>query len=90
MYNMAALVRRDLPKVTAPCLVAHATEDDVASLENAHLVARSVSGPVEMLLLEDSYHMITIDRERRVLIDRSADFFSKVAASCAPGALAVA
>jgi len=62
----------------------------VASLENAHLVARSVSGPVEMLLLEDSYHMITIDRERRLLIDRSADFFSKVAASCKPGALAVA
>lgn len=90
MHNMAAVVRGELPKVSAPCLVAHATEDDVASLENAHLVARSVSGPVEMLLLEDSYHMITIDRERRVLIDRSAEFFSKVAASCTPSALAIA
>jgi carboxylesterase len=90
MYDMAAVVRRELPKVTAPCYVAHATEDDVASLENAYLVARSVSGPVEMLLLEDSYHMITIDRERRTLIQGSADFFSKIAASCTPSARAVA
>ncbi|RDS81221.1 alpha/beta fold hydrolase [Dyella monticola] len=90
MYDMAAIVRRELPRVTAPCLIAHATEDDIASLENAHLVARGVSGPVETLLLENSYHMITIDQERRILIDRSADFFSKVAASCTPSALAAA
>lgn len=90
MYEMAAVVRRELPKVTAPCFVAHATEDDVASLENAYLVARSVSGPVEMLLLEDSYHMITVDRERRTLSQRSADFFSNIADSCTPSARAVA
>ena len=90
MRAMAKVVKRELPKVTAPCLVAHATEDDVASVENAYLVARSVSGPVEMLLLEDSYHMITIDRERRTLIHRTAEYFSKVASTCAPGARAIA
>lgn len=90
MYKMAAAVRRDLPKVTAPCLIAHATEDDIASVDNAHLVERSVSGPVEMLLLEDSYHMITIDRERRTLIDRSAEFFGKVADTYEPVARAAA
>jgi len=90
MGTMAAVVKRELPKVTAPCLIAHATEDDVASVENAYLVARSVSGPVEMLLLEDSYHMITIDRERRTLIHRTAEYFSKVASSCAPSARAIA
>ena len=90
MYKMAAVVRRDLPKVTAPCLIAHATEDDIASIENAYLVERSVSGPVETLWLEDSYHMITIDRERRVLIDRSAAFFQQVAATYEPAARAAA
>ena len=90
MYKMAAVVRRDLPKVNAPCLIAHATEDDIASIENAYLVERSVSGPVETLWLEDSYHMITIDRERRVLIDRSAAFFQQVAATYEPAARAAA
>lgn len=90
MYKMASVVRRDLPKVNAPCLIAHATEDDIASIENAYLVERSVSGPVETLWLEDSYHMITIDRERRVLIDRSAAFFQQVAATYEPAARAAA
>jgi carboxylesterase len=78
MYMLAARTRRRLPKITAPCFIAHATEDDVASLRyNANLVAKRVSGPVEMLPLDDSYHMITIDRQRRLLNARMADFFTR-------------
>lgn len=81
MYGLAADVRRRLPQVVAPCLVAHASEDDIASLRNAELVVRNVGAPTELLLLEDSYHMITIDRERRTLIERSAAFFERIAAA---------
>ncbi len=81
MYDLAADVRRQLPQVTAPCLVAHASEDDVASVKNAELVMRSVNAPTELLLLDDSYHMITIDKERRTLIERSAAFFERVVAT---------
>ena len=78
LHTLAVRTRRRLPRVTAPCLVAHATEDDVASLQyNAGLVMRRVSGPVELLPLADSYHMITIDRERRLLIERLAEFFTR-------------
>lgn len=80
LYLLANRVRTDLHRVAAPCLIAHATHDDVASRRNAELVARRISGPAEMLWLEDSYHMITIDRERRRLIAASADFFARVAA----------
>ncbi len=80
MYELAADVRRRLSQVVAPCLVAHASEDDVASVKNAELVMREVSAPVELLLLKDSYHMITIDKERRTLIERSAAFFEAIAA----------
>nr|WP_221437449.1 MULTISPECIES: alpha/beta fold hydrolase [unclassified Rhodanobacter] len=80
MYELAADVRQRLSQVIAPCLVAHASEDDVASVKNAELVMREVSAPVELLLLKDSYHMITIDKERRTLIERSAAFFESIAA----------
>jgi len=80
MYGLAASVRRQLSQVTAPCLIAHASEDDVASLKNAELVMREVSAPTELLLLNDSYHMITIDKERRTLIERSATFFERIVA----------
>ncbi|MDW2980784.1 MAG: alpha/beta fold hydrolase [Rhodanobacter sp.] len=80
MYHLAADVRRRLPQVAAPCLVAHASDDDVASPRNAELVMREVGAPAELLLLDDSYHMITIDKERRTLIERSAAFFDAIAA----------
>ena len=80
MYRLAAIVRRQLPQVIAPCLVAHASDDNVASVKNAALVTREVSAPTELLLLDDSYHMITIDKQRRTLIEHSAAFFDRVVA----------
>ncbi|NUS38905.1 MAG: alpha/beta fold hydrolase [Lysobacter sp.] len=79
LHQLSRHVRGRLAQVTAPCLVAHAVEDDIAHVRNAHLVADRVSAPVEMLLLPDSYHMITLDRERRVVADRLAGFFSGIA-----------
>ena len=87
LYLLSRQVRRNLPRVRSPCFIAHAVEDDVADIRNAHLVASGVSGPVEMLLLEDSYHMITIDRERRLLIDRLGRFFSGIGETIEPLAL---
>jgi carboxylesterase len=84
MVVLSRDVRRRLPDVVAPCFVAHAADDDVASVANADFVARRVRGPIEMLLLADSYHMITVDRERRMLIERSADFFARIARDARP------
>jgi carboxylesterase len=60
-------------------LVAHAEEDDIAHVRNAYLVAERVNAPVELLLLKDSYHMITLDRDRRLLADRLGAFFGRIA-----------
>ena len=79
MNDLSKHVRRRLRAVRAPCLVVHATEDDVSSLANADLVARQVQGPVERLLLENSYHMVTIDSDRRLLTERAIDFARRIA-----------
>lgn len=78
MRALSNWTRRHLHQVTAPCLVMHAREDDVASMGNAELVMSRVGGPKELVVLEDSYHMITIDRERRDVIRRSARFFTEI------------
>ncbi|MBN9476193.1 MAG: alpha/beta hydrolase [Bordetella sp. SCN 67-23] len=80
LIDLSATVRRQLRQVRAPCLVMHAAEDDMASVGNAHLVMERVSGPSKLVLLHDSYHMITVDRERREVIRESAEFFSEIAA----------
>ncbi|RZS78258.1 alpha/beta hydrolase [Pigmentiphaga kullae] len=80
LIDLSATVRRQLRQVRAPCLVMHAAEDDMASVGNAHLVMERVGGPAKLVLLHDSYHMITVDRERREVIRESAEFFSDIAA----------
>lgn len=75
MYALATQVRKQLGDITSPCLVMHATQDDIASLDyNARLVERSVKGPVTTVWLEDSYHMITVDRERRKVASETVAF----------------
>lgn len=79
-YELAWRVKWDLPRVVTPCLTVHAVEDDIASARNARFVASRVAGRVESIWLKDSYHMVTIDRQRQVVVDESARFFK----SCIP------
>jgi carboxylesterase len=79
MYKLSAQVRRRLGDIRSPCLVVHATEDDVASVANARLITDGVRrAPVELVLLEDSYHLVVIDRERRTVIRRTAEFVARL------------
>ena len=78
-YRLSFRVRKQLGSIRTPCLVVHATNDDVASLKNVRTVVRGVSGPVETVLLENSYHMITVDQERDQVVERSTRFFNHIA-----------
>jgi len=80
-YRLSFRVRQQLHNVRTPCLVMHAVDDDVASLRNVRMIVRGVRGPTETVLLENSYHMITVDQERDQVIERSARFFNEVTAT---------
>jgi carboxylesterase len=70
-------VRRRLPDINAPVLLLHAREDDAASPRSAFEVAQRVASPhVRCVLLADSYHMISIDREKHRVLGEMKDFLS--------------
>ncbi|MFK8257682.1 alpha/beta hydrolase [Erwinia sp. AnSW2-5] len=77
MMALSRNVRRALPQVTAPCLVLHAENDDIAHRRNALLVRDNVSGEVALTLLKNSYHMITIDNDRTELIALTLGFIQQ-------------
>lgn len=77
LVHLSRHVREALPKITAPCLILHAENDDIAHCRNGELVRDNVSGPVEMVLLKNSYHMITIDNDRREVAQRSIAFINE-------------
>jgi carboxylesterase len=72
-------VRNRIGRVRAPSIIVHSSDDDVASLRNVRIIERGVRAPVETLLLDESYHMVTVDQERATLIERSAKFFRGIA-----------
>lgn len=69
--------RSRLQQVTAPTLVLHAVEDEVASPRSAEEVIRRVkAGRTRLVLLRDSYHMISLDREKQRVIDEIGGFLA--------------
>jgi carboxylesterase len=80
MIILSGVVRRQLPSVTAPCLLLHAREDDIASVKNSLLVRDNINAPSKLVLFDDSYHLITIDREYKKVIEESVAFFNEIAA----------
>lgn len=84
-YALARRVRGELSAVVAPCLVVHALDDDIASARNAHFAASRLGGPVRTVWLEDSYHMITLDRERHRVAESTVEFIKQAHAGPATG-----
>lgn len=69
--RMMHWVRQDLKAVKAPTLLIHARDDEMATPRSAFDVASGVSSErVNCVLLNDSYHLVAIDKEKaRVLAE---------------------
>jgi carboxylesterase len=81
--RLARQVMKELGAITQPVLILHAREDDYAGLDNAAYLQRELAGPVDLVVLEDSYHMVTVDRQRHVVLDRTLAFISRIAGAVA-------
>jgi carboxylesterase len=75
------IVKRELPAIRQPTLIVHPREDDRASLRNAGSLQGALGGMVETCVLDDSYHIVTVDRQRDLVVDRTAAFARRF---CAP------
>jgi carboxylesterase len=73
--------KRRLDQVTAPLLIIHSTHDDITHVRNADWLADAVRGPVQKLYLEDSYHLVTLDRERNKVAKATLAFFQALGAA---------
>jgi carboxylesterase len=88
--RLVKVVLRHLSTIRQPALIVHAREDDYAGLDNAAYLQAQLGGPVDLVVLEDCYHMVTIDRQREVVAARTVAFAERVsgaAAQTAPGGI---
>ncbi len=70
-----------LPKVACPVLLLTSPQDHVVAPVNSDHLAASVTGPVERVTLERSYHVATLDYDRDLIAERTLAFVQKVTAS---------
>lgn len=67
--------KQSLRGVRRPTLVVHSLEDDMASIKNAHFVTRRIaSKQVETFFVDDSYHVVTLDKRKDEIAARVAQF----------------
>lgn len=68
-------VRSRLRKVTAPTLILQAREDDMTSVGNAFIVHDEIaSNEKQLVLLDDCYHVITVDKQKHAVVSHLSDF----------------
>ena len=74
-----AHTRGDLAKVTQPLLVLRSTEDHVVEPDSARMLLDKVSSTdVREVLLEDSYHVATLDNDAPVIFENSLEFVRRL------------
>ena len=69
--SLVAVVKPDLGKVRQPALIVHPRDDDMASLKNAQYLQANLGGLVDTLILDDSYHIVTLDQQRHIVAERT-------------------
>lgn len=81
-YQLQRLARTVIPRlgrIRAPILLIHPQEDDTASIGNAQLIYDRISSPVKKLVvLTNSYHVITADQEREKVAAAMESFIELV------------
>jgi carboxylesterase len=69
------LVRRDLGRITCPVLLFHSRDDHLVEPENSAVILAALrASDVEERVLEDSYHVATLDNDAPAIFAGSVEF----------------
>lgn len=80
VYEFLRLVRNVrplLPKISQHTLIFHPRQDDQSDIKNTMTLQRKLGGMVEVSVLEDSFHLVTLDRQRGYVADRTIEFVDR-------------
>lgn len=82
LLRLSKHVRKNIKKANAPILLIHAKDDDQTSVKGAKFVYKNISSKnKELIILYDSYHLITIDNEKDFVASKSVEFFNSISTS---------
>jgi carboxylesterase len=75
MHLLNNFVRENLALIKAPVFAIHPLEDDVSSVKSVEYMKKEITkSDFKSLILMDSYHLATIDREKELVADTVCTF----------------
>jgi len=78
MRAMWSVTREDLPKITAPTVLFRSVEDRLAEPVSAQIITQRLSSrDVTERVLDDSYHLATLDNDAPTIFTDSVEFIRK-------------
>jgi carboxylesterase len=78
LFEGIASVHDNLGLISAPSLLISSREDHVVTSDNGDDLESMVSGPVERVWLENSYHVATLDNDQELVESLTLDFLARV------------
>lgn len=78
MLMAAEDIRSRLGEVRQPTLIITSRQDHVVNPDDSDVLAESISGPVERVWLEKSFHVATLDYDRAEVEHRTVEFARRV------------
>lgn len=78
LLKLSRSVRKTLNRVHIPLLLIHSKEDDLTGVKSAKLVYdKAQSEDKEMVLLNNSYHMVLYDNEKDLVFNKCLEFLNQ-------------
>ena len=78
LRRLVKYITRKLPEMRFPVQLIQAKDDDMTSVRNSKFIYDRIGSAVkEIVLLYDSYHVVTADQERDLVAAKMENFFSK-------------
>ena len=77
-FRLVRNVRPLLSRINQHTLIFHPRHDDQSDIKNTMVLQRKMQGLVEVCVLEDSYHLVTLDRQRNYVAERTMEFVDRV------------
>ncbi len=80
LHQLMKATREGLAGISAPMLVFSSREDHVVPTTNAPYILEHVgSSDKELVWLENSYHVATLDHDKQLIIERCVEFINRLA-----------
>src|SRR5262249_15769522 len=73
--RLREIVMRSASKIACQTLVVHAREDELTSLRSANFLVEKIGGGrARMVVLEGSYHMVCVEKDREIVAKNVLEF----------------